>query len=81
MVAKTITRKKNPKIVKEELLDLLRGRNKVGECEFNIHNIINQGKAIDIIKHYEKIIKMGSKKRIRYEAIQGQMLKKFKDKD
>ena len=35
-------------------------------------------KAIDIIKSYEEIIKMGNKK-TKYEAIQGQMLKKFKD--
>ena len=46
---------------------------------FNIHNIIVQREAVDIIKHYEEIIKTRNKATIRYEAIQGQMLKKFKN--
>ena len=62
MVAKIITKKKNPEIVKQELL------------KFNIQNIIDQRKAIDIIKHYEEIIKT-----IRYEVIQGQILEKLKN--
>ena len=62
MVAKIITKKKNPEIVKQELL------------KFNIQNIIDQRQAIDIIKHYEEIIKT-----IRYEVIQGQMLEKLKN--
>ena len=71
MVAKTIKKKKNPKIVKKELLNLLRERDTVEEREFNIHNIMEQGEDIDIIKHYEDLIKTGNKKTIRYEAIQG----------
>ena len=71
MVAKTIKKKKNPKIVKKELLNLLRERDIVEEREFNIHNIMEQGEDIDIIKHYEDLIKTGNKKTIRYEAIQG----------
>ena len=62
MVTKIITKKKNPEIVKQELL------------KFNIQNIIDQRQAIDIIKHYEEIIKT-----IRYEVIQGQMLEKLKN--
>ena len=62
MVAKIITKKKNPEIVKQELL------------KFNIQNIIDQRQAIDIIKHYEEIIKT-----IRYEVIQGQILEKLKN--
>ena len=49
------------------------------ERELNIHNIIEQTEAIDIIKYYEEIIKTRNKKTIQYEAMQGQMLKKFKD--
>ena len=52
MVAKTITRKKNPKIVKEELLNLLKGSDTVKDRKFNIHNIIDQKEIIDIIKRY-----------------------------
>ena len=70
MVARTITRKKNPKeeeiveeeIVEEELLTLLRESDTVEELEFNIRTIIDQGEAIDIIKHYEEIIKTENKK-------------------
>ena len=50
MVAKTMTRKKNPEIVKDELLNSLRVSNTVEEREFNIQNIIDQREAIDIIK-------------------------------
>ena len=42
---------------------------------------IDQRKALDIIKHYEEIIKTGNKKTIRYEIMQGQMVKKLKDKN
>ena len=80
MVAKTISRKKNTEIVKEELLNLLKESDIVDKQEFNIQNIIDQRETIDIIKRYEEIIKTGNKKTIRYEAMQGQMLKKFKDK-
>ena len=62
MVAKIITKKKNPEIVKQELL------------KFNIQNITDQRQAIDIIKYYEEIVKT-----IRYEVIQGKMLKKLKN--
>ena len=54
MVAKTIARKKNPKIRKEELLNLLRQGDTVEQREFNIQNIIAQREAIDIIKRYEE---------------------------
>ena len=80
MVAKTISRKKNTEIVKEELLNLLKKSDIVDKQEFNIQNIIDQRETIDIIKRYEEIIKTGNKKTIRYGAMQGQMLKKFKDK-
>ena len=57
MVAKIITRKKNPEIVKEELLNSLEQSDTVEEREFNMQNLINQGEAIDIIKRYEEIRK------------------------
>ena len=50
------------------------------EWEFKVQNIIDQREAIDIIKLYEEIIKTGNKKTIRYKAIQGQIVKKFKEK-
>ena len=62
MVAKTITRKKHPKIVNKELLSSLRESDTVEKREFNIHNTINKGEAIDIIKHYKRIMMMGNKK-------------------
>ena len=33
------------------------------------------------IEHYDEIIKTGNKNTIRYESIQGQMPKKFKDSE
>ena len=60
MVAKTITRKKHPKIVNKELLSSLRESDTVEKREFNIQ--INKGEAIDIIKHYKRIMMMGNKK-------------------
>ena len=50
------------KIVKEGLLDSLRESDIVEEREFNLHKIIDQREAIDIIKHNEEIIKTGNKK-------------------
>ena len=81
MVGKTITGKKNIEIVKEELWNSLRKSDTAEEQEFNIQNIINQREDIDIMKHYEEIIKTGNKKTIRYETKQGQMLKTFKEKE
>ena len=52
MVAKSITRKKIPEVLKEELLNLLRKNDAVKEQEFNIQNIIDQREPTDIIKHY-----------------------------
>ena len=76
MVAKTITKKKYLKI---ELLNSLRESDTVEEREIDINNIIDQEEAIDIIKHYEEIIKMRNKKKtITYEEVQGQMLKGLK---
>ena len=40
---------------------------------------VDQQEAINKIKHYDEIIKTGNKNTIRYESIEGQMLKKFKD--
>ena len=74
MVAKIITRKKIPEIVKEKLLNSLMKSDTVKEREFNLQNIINQREGIDIFKRYKRIIK-----KIRYKAIKGQMLKKFKN--
>ena len=77
-LAKIITRKKNPEIVKEELLNSSRESDTVKDREFNIQNIIqpkhDQRQANDIIKRYEEIIKT-----IRYEVIQGQMPEQFKN--
>ena len=82
MVAKTITRKKNPEIVKEELFKLVEGNWCSGGGAVYIQNIIDQREAIDINKCYEKIIESGNKKTpVRYEAIEEQMLKNFKEKD
>ena len=82
MVVKTITRKKNPEIVKEELFKLVEGKWCSGGGAVYIQNIIDQREAIDINKCYEKIIESGNKKTpVRYEAIEEQMLKNFKEKD
>ena len=64
MVEKTITRKKNTETVKEKILNSLRERDTVEERYFNIQNMINQREAIEAIKHYEEIIKIGNKKNI-----------------
>ena len=58
--------------MKEELLNLLRESDAEKEREFNIQNTIDQRETIDIITRYEEILKT-----IRYQEIQGQMLKKF----
>ena len=80
MVAKIIIRKKNPnKTLKEELLNSLKENDTVEELEFNTTSIIDPREAITIINHYEEIIKTQKKKTISYVAIQGLMLKKFKD--
>ena len=79
MVAKTIKRKKNTETVKEEQLKSLRESDTVEESDFDIKNIVDQQEAINKIKHYDQIIKTGNKNNIRYESIQGKMLKKFKD--
>ena len=50
------------KTVKEGLLNSLRESDIVEEREFNLHKIIDQREAIDIIKHNEEIIKTGNKK-------------------
>ena len=59
-------------VAKEELLNSFRESDTVEEREFNMQNIIDQREAIDIIKHYEEIVKT-----IRCEEIQAQMLKRF----
>ena len=55
MVAKTIISKKNPKIVKEELLNSLRESDTAEEQEFNIQSTIDQTEAIYIIRRYEEL--------------------------
>ena len=52
--------------MKEELLNSSCESDTVEEQEFNIHNIIDQGEAIDIIKYYAGVIKAGNKETIRY---------------
>ena len=79
MVAKTVKRKKNTKTVKKDLINLLRESDTVEESDFNIQNTIDKWEVIERIKHYNEIIKTGNKTTIRYESIQGQMLKNFKD--
>ena len=79
MVAKTAKRKKNTKTVKEDLLNLLRESDTVEESDFNIQNTIHKRKVIERIKHYNEIIETGNKTTIRYESVQGQMLKNFED--
>ena len=74
MVAKTIARKKDPEIVKEELLKLLSKSDTVEEKEFSMQNIIDQREAVNIVKPYKEIMKT-----IRCQAIRGQMLKKLKN--
>ena len=75
MVAKTIKRKKNTEKVKKELLNSLKESDTVKERDFNIQKFIDQRETGNIIKHYEEIIKIGNKKTIRYEVIQGQIWK------
>ena len=55
MVAKTIISKKNPKIVKEELLNSLRESDAAEEQEFYIQSTIDQTEAIYIIRRYEEL--------------------------
>ena len=79
MIANTIVRKNAQLTVKEELLNLS-GENDTVELEFNITSIINPRETISIVNH-EEIMKMQNKKKIRHVAIQGQMLKKVKNKE
>ena len=58
---------------------MLRESDTVEESNFNIPNTIDKREVIERIKHYNEIIKTGNKTTIRYESIQGQMLKNFKD--
>ena len=81
MVAKTIKRKKNTKTVKEGLLNVLRESYTVEESNSNSQNIVDHREVIERIKHYDDIIKTRNKNTIRYESIQGQILKKFKNSE
>ena len=78
VVAKNIKRKKSAETVKKELLNSLRERDTVEESDFSIQKIIDQGEVIERIKHYDEIVKTGSKQTIRYESRQGQLLKNLK---
>ena len=71
-------RKEKKNKVKEELLNSLR-ENDREEMEINITSINDQREAINVINHYEEITKKQNKKIRGYTAIQGEMLKKFKD--
>ena len=51
MIVKTFTRKENTEVVKERLINSMSKSDTLKERELNIHNIIDQGEAIDIIKH------------------------------
>lgn len=55
IVAKTIISKKNPKIVKEELLNSLWESDAAEEQEFNIQSTIDQTEAIYIIRRFEEL--------------------------
>ena len=57
----------------------LRENDTVEASDFDIKNVVDQKEAINKIKYYDKILKTGNKNTIRYESIQGEMLKKFKD--
>ena len=81
MVAKTIKRKKNTETVKEGLLNVLRESYTVEESNSNSQNIVDHREVIERIKHYDDIIKTRNKNTIRYESIQGQILKKFKNSE
>lgn len=70
-------RKKNHETTKEELLTTSRENDT--EIEFNMTRITNPREAINVINHYEEIMKTRNKKIIEYIAIQGQMLKKFQE--
>ena len=48
------------------------------ERQFNIHNMIDQRDVVNIIIHYEEIIRTGNK---RNKKMQGPMLKKFEYKE
>lgn len=78
---KTIKRKKNNKVVKEELLNPLKLNDTVKESGPDIKNMVDQKETISKIKHYDKITKAGKKNMIRLDSIQGQMFKKFKDSE
>ena len=54
-------------------------RDTVEESDFDVKNFVDQREAINKIKHYDKIIKTGNKNTVKYEKIQGQMLKRLKD--
>ena len=81
MVAKTIKRKKNTETVKEGLLNVLRESYTVEESNSNSQNIVDHREVIERIKHYDDIIKTRNKSTIRYESIQGQIFKKFKNSE
>ena len=65
--------------MKEELLKSLKENDAFKESDVDIKNIVDQKEAINKIKHYDEVIRKGNKNTIRYESIQAQMLKKFKD--
>ena len=77
MAAKNIVKKKANKKVKEEPLNSLRETNEAEETEIN--PTINLTEAIELINHYEEIIKTQNKRFMRYIYKQGEILKMFKE--
>ena len=71
MAAKTFVKKNTNENVKEELLNSLR------EAEINTAN--NSTEAIEVMNHYEEIIKTQHKRGIQYIYEQGEMVNMFKE--
>ena len=76
MTMKTIVRKKANKNVKEELLKSLRENDEDEETEMKTAN--NPTKTIELINHYEEIIRTQYKRVIQYLYKQREILKMFK---
>ena len=61
------------------MLNSLRENNEAGKREINTANITNSRETIELIRHYEEIIKTQNKRVIGYIIKQGEILKKFKE--
>ena len=78
MVAKTFKKEEKHRKSEGRATKSLRESDIVEESVFDIRNIIDHREALERIKHYVEIIKTENRNTIRYESIQGQMLKKLK---